>query len=65
MNAAALGRPDRLRATIDVLEGGASEPADHGVLGALGDLVDRREVAVRGDWEAGLDHIDTYLVEQG
>ena len=65
MDAAPLGRPDRLGATIDVLEGGAREPADHGVLGALGDLVDGGEIAVRGDREAGLDDVDAHLVEQG
>ena len=46
------------------LEAGAGEPADHGVLGALGDLVDGVEIAVRGDREAGLDDVDAHRVEQ-
>ena len=40
------------------------EPADHRVLGALGDLVHGGEVAFRGDREAGLDDVDAHLVEQ-
>ena len=51
-------------ATIDVAEGGAGQPADDGILGALGDLVDGGEVAFRGDRKTGLDDIDTHLVEQ-
>ena len=46
------------------LRRGAREPADHGVLGALGNLVDRGEVAFRGDREAGLDDVDAHAVEQ-
>ena len=46
------------------LKRGAREPADHGVLGALGDLVDGGEVAFRGDRKAGLDDVDAHLVEQ-
>ena len=34
------------------------------VLGALGDLVDGGEVAVRGDREARLDDVDAHGVEQ-
>ena len=34
------------------------------VLGALGDLVDGLEIAVRGDREAGLDDVDAHGVEQ-
>ena len=51
-------------AAVDVLEGGAREAADDGVLGALGDLVHGREIALRGDREAGLDDVDAHLVEQ-
>ena len=50
-------------AAVDVLLAGAREPADDGVLGALGDLVHGREVAVRGDREAGLDDVDAHGVE--
>ncbi len=49
---------------VDVLESGAGESADDGVLGALGDLVDRGEVTIRGDRKAGLDDIDAHFVEQ-
>ena len=58
------GRLDRLGAAVDVLERGAREPADHGVLGAFGDLVDGGEIAVRGDRKAGFDDVDAHLVEQ-
>ena len=64
MDALALGRLDRLGAAVDVLEGGAGEPADHRVLGAGGDLVDGGEIAFRGDREAGLDDVDAHVVEQ-
>ena len=64
MDAPPLGRLDRLGAAVDILEAGAREPADHGVLGALGDLVDGGEVAVGGDREAGLDDVDAHVVEQ-
>ena len=40
------------------------EPADHRVLGALGDLVDGGEIALRGDRKAGLDDVDAHVVEQ-
>ena len=46
------------------LKRGAGEPADHRVLGALGDFVDRGEIAVRGDRKSGLDDVDAHLVEQ-
>ena len=39
-------------------------PADHGILGALGDLVDGGEIAVRGDGKARLDDVDAHGVEQ-
>ena len=46
------------------LKRGAGEPADDGVLGALGDLVDGGEVAFGRDREAGLDDVDAHVVEQ-
>ena len=52
------------RAAVDVLRRGARKPAHDRVLGALGDLVDRGEVALRGDREAGLDDVDAHGVEQ-
>ena len=64
VDAAALGRLDRLAAAVDVLLAGAREASDHRILGALGDLVDGHEVAVRGDRETGLDDVDAHLVEQ-
>ena len=64
MNAAALGRTDRLGAAVDVLEGGAREATDHRVLGAPGDLLHRGEVTVGGDGKAGLDNVDAHLIEQ-
>ena len=64
MDAAALGRLDRLAGAVDVLVAGAREAADHRVLGALGDLVHGLEIAVRGDREAGLDDVDAHVVEQ-
>ena len=57
----ALGRLDRLAAAVDVLVAGAREAADHGVLGALGDLVHGGEIAFGGDREAGLDDVDAHL----
>ena len=46
------------------LKRGAGEPADDGVLGALGDLVDGGEIAVGGDRKSGLDDVDAHVVEQ-
>ncbi len=63
MDALALGRFDGFGAAVDILEGRSREAADHGVLGALGDLIDGGEIAVRGDREAGLDDVDTHRIE--
>src|SRR5206468_2267525 len=46
------------------LERGAREAADHGILRALGNLVDGGKVAVRGNRKAGLDDVDAHGVEQ-
>ena len=64
MDAPALGRLDRFGGAVDVLMAGARKAADDGILGALGDLVDGGEIAVRGDREAGLDDVDAHGVEQ-
>ena len=64
VDALALGRLDGLGAAVDVLERGAREAADHGILRALGDLVHGGEVAFRGDREAGLDDVDAHGVEE-
>ncbi len=63
MDAPALGRLDRLAAAVDVLVARTREAGHHRVLGALGDLVDGREVALGGDREAGLDDVDAHGVE--
>src|SRR5262245_11195818 len=54
---------DRLAGAIDIFLPRAREPADHGILGALGNLVHGCEIAVGGDREAGLDDVDAHLVE--
>ena len=54
----------RFGAAIDVLEGGAGETGDAGVLDAPGDRRDRLEIAVGGDREAGLDDVDAHRVEE-
>ena len=64
MDARALGRLDRLAGAVDVVEAGAGESADHRVPGALGDFVDRGEVAIGGDRKAGFDDVDAHRVEQ-
>ncbi len=64
MDAAALGVLDGLAAAIDVLQRGARQAADHGVLGALGDLAHGLEIAVGGEGVAGLDDVDAHVVEQ-
>ena len=63
VDAPAPGVFHRLRAAVDVLEGGAGEPGDRGVLHALGDCGHRLEIAFRGDGEAGLDDVDAHRVE--
>ena len=59
MDAATVGRLDSFTGAVDVLVSRACEPADDRVLGALGDLVDGGEVALRRDRKAGLDDVDT------
>src|SRR6478672_13234422 len=53
----------RFAGAVDVLVAGAREAANHGVLGALGDLIDGGEIALRCNREAGLDDVDTHGVE--
>ena len=52
------GIADRPPGGVDVGLVGAGEAADHRALDLAGDLLDRLEVAGRGDREAGLDHVD-------
>ncbi len=64
VDAAARRRLDRFGAAVDILLAGTRQAAHHRILGALGDLVDRLEIAVRRDRETGLDDVDTHGVEQ-
>ena len=58
------GGLDRLGAAVDVLELRPRQAADHGVLGAAGNLLDAVEIAFGGDRKARLDDVDAHLVEQ-
>ena len=64
VDAEGLGVAQRLGGAVDVLDGGARQTAGHGIVQTAGDLGDRLEVALGGDREAGLDHVDTQGVEQ-
>src|SRR5262249_3020123 len=64
VNAAGVGRLDRLGAAVDVLERGAGKPAHDRVVGAAGDFLYRGEIALGGDGKAGLDDVDAHLIEQ-
>ncbi len=46
------------------LNAARDKAADHGVLGALGDLVDGGEITLGRDRETGLDDVDAHVVEQ-
>ena len=50
-------------AAVDVLGGGARQAANGGVLHPARDFGHRVEIALRGDREAGLDHIDAHSVQ--
>ena len=56
---------ERFDGRVDVLERGAGERGDGGVLDGLGDGPDAFEVARRRDREASLDHIDAEALELG
>src|SRR3974390_2996109 len=64
MNTLAPGRLDCFSAAIDILESGACEPADDGILRALGDLVDSREIAFGSNRKTGLDDVDPHRIKQ-
>ena len=49
---------DRVPGGVDVGHVGPGQAGDHRTLDRAGDLLDRLEVARRGDREAGLDHVD-------
>ena len=54
----AIGVANRFPRAVDILEAGAGEPGDDRAPHRLGDRLDGVEVAVGGDREAGLDHVD-------
>src|SRR5947209_17161761 len=64
MDALAWRRLARRCAAIDVIERRPREAAHDSVLGALGDLMDCREIAVRGDRKSRLYDVDAHLIEQ-
>ena len=64
VDAKALRRLQRFAGAIDILEARTCETADHRVLRALGDFVDRFEIAVRGNRKTCFDHIDAHRIEQ-
>ena len=53
-----VGVPHGFPRAVDVLEAGARQPGDDRAAHRLGDRLDRLEVAVGRDREAGLDHVD-------
>src|SRR5258706_9689370 len=57
------GVTDGLGAAIDIHQVGAAKAGDRALRHYLGDLADGFEVAVGGDREAGLDHIDAHLFQ--
>ena len=57
------GIANRAPGGVDVGLVGAREAADHGALDLAGDLLDRLEVARRGDRKAGLDDVDAKAPE--
>ena len=54
----------RLPAAVDILEVGARQPADRGLLRQFGDLGDGGEIAVGRDGKSRLDDVDAHVVEQ-
>src|SRR5215471_798037 len=63
VDAPAPGGLDRFGAALDVGDAGAREAADGALGDDLGDLAHRLEVAVGGDREASLDHVDAHFLE--
>jgi len=60
---AALGGPDGLGAALDVGDAGPGQAADRALGDDLGNPVHGFEVAVGGDGEARLDHVDPHVLE--
>ena len=64
VDAAALGWLDRLAGPVDVVEVRTREPADDRLLGELGDLGHRLEIAFRRDRKSSFDNVDAHRVEK-
>ncbi len=64
VDARALGVLHGFPGAVDIHPSRAREPAHGRVLHQLGDFAHRLEIAVGGDGEAGLDHVDAHLLEQ-
>ena len=63
VDALALRRPEGFGGAVDIAMAGPSQAADRRSGDQLGYFVDRREVAVRGDRETGLDDVDAHAFE--
>jgi hypothetical protein len=59
-----LAGQDRLAGAIDVLEAGARQAADDGILHDLRDFRTAFEIAVRGNRKSRLDDVDAHRIEQ-
>ena len=63
VDAAALGRADRLGAALDVGDAGAGQAADGALGDDLGNAPHGVEVAIGGDGKSGLDDVDAHLLQ--
>ncbi len=63
MDARVLGVLHRLAGAGDVGGNRAGEPGNDRLLHAPRNLRDSLEIALRSDWEAGLDNVDAHLVQ--
>ena len=63
VDAALLGRFNRLTGPLNIPCLGARQRADHGVLDALGNRMNRIKIPLRGHGKAGLDHVDTHGIQ--
>ena len=60
-----LGVLQRLACPINILKASAGKPTDGRILDELGNSRNRLEIAVRRDGKAGLNDVDTHLIEKG